>query len=205
MNEDPNPQSAENYYAVINGNRQGPFSREALENHLKEGLVNLDTWVWEPSQPDWLPLAELLEIELPPPPDQVDPPAETVSSPPSRPAGSRAILFFLTGFVLGCLLTYVVTHTGRTIVKPELPVQVVFRGSLMDQSLVARFHSLAERPLSMKLRLLSQSGGRDLEAPLVLNPGEVKEIGWMEGWAFQSGDIIELNHQSFQSARHRAP
>lgn len=62
------------WYIAVNGQQQGPFSTTQILQGLQNGIYNTETLVWRQGFQDWLPLAQVSELQnfrtaaTPPPP-----------------------------------------------------------------------------------------------------------------------------------------
>ena len=55
-------------YVAKSGQRIGPFSEEQIQSMLNSDMVTLTDSAWHDGLPSWLPLHQVLNINLPPPP-----------------------------------------------------------------------------------------------------------------------------------------
>ena len=81
---------------------------------------------------------------------------------------------------------------------PEMPIQVTYREALMGSGLVSSFKNTSNRHLSVLVALENPSMNQSKSIRLDLAPGQVTEIGHMEGWAFSSGDKISVTHNEYR-------
>ena len=88
----------------------------------------------------------------------------------------------------------------RKMTKPRLPVTITKRQSLLGQGLVAVLTSESEKTLVIDVSV-GRNNGASKDGRLVVEAGKSKEIGWAEGWQFESGDWIYLSHRDYQSVR----
>ena len=109
-------------WRVAIGQKQyGPYSLEKLRQIYEEGRVPADAQIWHPDQQQWIPAAEVAELNQPAAEtdkvvimeDPLPKGRDTVRSP-QRPAG--------TGGVEGTLMDYL---TFRRMITPII-IQVVF-------------------------------------------------------------------------------
>lgn len=84
------------YFVMLaGGNKAGPLEAEQVRKMKAGGTITLETMIWRTGLPDWIPLRELDEIDLPaedgPPPYIPTPPPATGTerTPPSAPKGER--------------------------------------------------------------------------------------------------------------------
>ncbi len=76
-------------------------------------------------------------------------------------------------------------------VKDEVPVVVNYRKSMLGNGLVAIFTNRGDKYLNLIVTIQNQKAFR-----VDLAPGQVQEIGHMEGWAFQYGELINIRSLS---------
>lgn len=89
--------------------------------------------------------------------------------------------------------------------KPDMPVSVSFRPALLDNSLVARFRNKSDRHLTVVVKFENRTLNQQMSSYIVLGPRETKEIGWLEGWAFMSGEYITMSHEDYSTKTVRVP
>lgn len=99
---------------------------------------------------------------------------------------------------------------GRAIVgqpgeKPDLPVQIGFRRSLVGEGLVAQFKSLSDKALSVTARFSNQATQESRVFRLELSARGMKEFGRLEGWVFGSGHTIEVSADGYEALKATVP
>lgn len=72
-------------------------------------------------------------------------------------------------------------------VKEVVPVQVTYRQSVMGQGLVGIFTNTSNKPLTLAITIQNQKTFR-----VDLAPGQTQEIGYLEGWRFEYGHLINV-------------
>jgi hypothetical protein len=91
-------------------------------------------------------------------------------------------------------------HKSPTIAaKPALPVEVGFRKALLANGLVAIFRNISFRELSILATFTNPTMKETKTFRLDLAPNSPKQFGHLEGWNFESGDIITLRHNDYQT------
>lgn len=58
----PLPPTRELWYAIKHGQRVGPFTREALLEHLRSGYLHRRSYLWRPTMDSWKRLQEIPEL-----------------------------------------------------------------------------------------------------------------------------------------------
>lgn len=75
--------------------------------------------------------------------------------------------------------------------KQKIPVALSFRNSALGNGLVYIFASQSNQPLILYVAIKSVRGeGKTLRVDLP--PGGTRELGHLEGWAFNYGDLITI-------------
>ena len=65
------------WYVAINGQQQGPFPQNHIQQMLASGVYTQDTLVWREGFQNWLPVSQVPELN--------QPPGVAPQSPPSSP------------------------------------------------------------------------------------------------------------------------
>ena len=99
---------------------------------------------------------------------------------------------------------------GRAIVgqpgeKPDLPIQVSFRRSLVGEGVVAQFKNLSDKALTVTARFSSPATQESRLFRLQLSAGAMSEFGRLEGWVFGSGHTIELSADGYEPVKVTVP
>ena len=130
----------------------------------------------------------------------------TKSMSPIRKCKGDALGTFLA--VLGAIVVAILVlpkifpdNIIQKMAKPRLPMTVTKRDSLLGQGLVAVITSESDKTLVIDVVTGKNTGASKELGRLVLEAGKSKEIGWAEGWQFESGDWIILSHQDYHSVR----
>ena len=82
--------------------------------------------------------------------------------------------------------------------RPDLPVRLTFRRALTAQGEVAMMQNLSSRTLELLIDVQS-STGLHFRRPVTINPGQVGQVGPLEGWAFATGQVVTLSNPQFRS------
>jgi hypothetical protein len=82
---------------------------------------------------------------------------------------------------------------------PEMPIAVTYREALLGNGLASAFQNNSNRHLAVLVSFENPSMSQRKSFRLDLAPGEAKEIGHMEGWAFASGDKITVSHDEYRT------
>jgi uncharacterized RDD family membrane protein YckC len=86
------PERIVRIFLVIQGERQGPFTRSEVQGRLERGEITLQTYGWISGMPDWAPLAQIPGLQ----PDR--------PSPPPPPVPARAWELATLGQRFGAML-----------------------------------------------------------------------------------------------------
>ena len=87
-----------------------------------------------------------------------------------------------------------------TSYKPDMPVTVSYRESLIQKGYVAIFENTSDQPIEVSVSLRDGDSGNKKQETLAFQPNQTKEIGWAEGWEFSIGDTIRLTHPKYQDS-----
>jgi hypothetical protein len=83
-------------------------------------------------------------------------------------------------------------------VGPPVPVSISYRESAVGRGKVAVVSNQSGDTLNVLVAHDSPARGRHKTGYLNLPPGRSVEIGWLEGWRFESGDRVSVSHAGFQ-------
>ena len=86
-----------------------------------------------------------------------------------------------------------------------MPVQATVRESWVGKGYVVRFHNEAGRRLVLTIEVTDRGKANKRASTLSLPADSVKEIGWMEGWRFASGDSVLISHEGYRRRRYEVP
>lgn len=87
----------------------------------------------------------------------------------------------------------------RLAQQPEVDVLVSFRKALLSNGNVAGVKNTSGNAVAVTVEISRPSSGAKRVYELTIDPGQTTEIGEREGWAFISGDKIQISQ-----AEHRA-
>lgn len=90
-------------------------------------------------------------------------------------------------------------------VKPNMPIQVTYRASLLGEGYVGVFTNQSSRLLAVMVTAQNPSFGRQQNFRLDVPPNQSREIGHLEGWTFVSGDLITVTHAEYASITTKIP
>ena len=112
--------------------------------------------------------------------------------PPRRRTRLRLLALATAAVVLAALLVF--------WLWPKVPVDVAIRESpWMGQVLQVRNES-DEKLIGLTVRFHNRNKGQRLEYHLgLLEPGEQKEAGWLEGWVMAKGETVTIEARGFRS------
>lgn len=89
--------------------------------------------------------------------------------------------------------------------KPALPVDLSARPSQVGIGTVVQFHNRSGTPLTVQVAFENRKRQQRKEGTLDLPAGGTVEIGWLEGWTFESGETVQLSHPKFASRSWTVP
>lgn len=90
-------------------------------------------------------------------------------------------------------------------VRPDLPVVVSFRSSMLGKGMVAVFDNTSDRHLTVTLAVRSPHLSTARRFRVELEPRARTEFGHLEGWQFASGDEVALFHDAHAELRVQVP
>jgi hypothetical protein len=96
-------------------------------------------------------------------------------------------------------------YQSAVAVKPELPVTVGFRASLLGKGLVAVIQNTGDRYLTVVLSVRNPTLATAKRFTLELEPRASTSFGHLEGWQFASGDEFALYNDEFAALRLTVP
>ena len=79
-----------------------------------------------------------------------------------------------------------------TLQRATFPFHVTYRKALMGNGYVEQIRNVSSKAQSVKVTFYNPTLNRTKTYSLVMDAGQVREIGHMEGWAATSGDQITL-------------
>ena len=89
--------------------------------------------------------------------------------------------------------------------REPVPVVVTLRDSLVGEGRVAVFSNQTPNRLTVSLVLENRAKHDRKTGNLDLEPNGTAEIGWLEGWTFESGETIEISHPNYRSKALHVP
>jgi hypothetical protein len=95
-------------------------------------------------------------------------------------------------------------NIGAAFAPPPVPVEVYTRPAYLGSGLVAVFSNQSSSRVTVSVRLDAKNG-ENMEFSLDLDPNGREEVGWMEGWAFKSGDTVRVTHRNHSDLTWRVP
>lgn len=89
--------------------------------------------------------------------------------------------------------------------KPELPIEMNYRGALMGIGLVVSFKNASDRHLAVVATFYNPTLKKEESYRLDLAPQITQEVGYAEGWAFASGDSVKIIHNEYKTKIVKLP
>ena len=93
---------------------------------------------------------------------------------------------------------------GKALV-PVVPVVVTTRESAVGAGRVAQFHNQTNTQLTVSVVFKNQKKDERKETSFNIPPNGTFEIGWLEGWALESGETITISHPSYRDKTWTVP
>lgn len=91
--------------------------------------------------------------------------------------------------------------------KPEMPVKMTYRPSLVGEGLVLQLHNESSERLVLEVSFEGVGPGADESAKKTVSvgPNAVKEVGWLEGVLLQPGATIVARHERYKPRTFELP
>ena len=102
-------------------------------------------------------------------------------------------------------LVGVLVLIGCSDSRPELPVKVTYRSSVVGEGYVAAFHNQSDKYLQVVVEFRNSTLNQSTSGQIDLPPNGTKEISWIEGWKFSSGETIHVRHDDYRPASYKIP
>lgn len=91
-----------------------------------------------------------------------------------------------------------VARSVITIAKPDLPISVAYRESILGKGYVAIIQNDLNSKITIEITLRDHASNNKKSQTIEFLPNQMQEIGWMEGWEFSLGDVIRVSHPEYQ-------
>ena len=99
----------------------------------------------------------------------------------------------------------IAAENARVLSLPAMPIEVTYRKALLGDGLVTSFKNTSNRFLAVSAALSNPSLHQNKNFRIDLAPGQTREIGHMEGWAFSAGDTIFITHNEYRGIEVKIP
>lgn len=106
---------------------------------------------------------------------------------------------------LFCVLLLISVISCSNMKKPDLPVNITYRKSAVGEGYVVQFFNKSNKYIAFLVNFENKTLNKKKTDYIELSPGEIKEIGWMEGWKFISGEKIRLSHEDYKAITYKIP
>lgn len=93
----------------------------------------------------------------------------------------------------------------RLLKLPEMPIQLSYRRAITGPGLVVSFRNTSNRALAVAVTLRNPSLNQQKIIRIDVSPSQAREVGYLEGWAFASGDTIRITHNDYKQSEVRVP
>lgn len=87
--------------------------------------------------------------------------------------------------------------------QPEVEVLVGFRKAMISSGKVAVIKSTSGQPIAVSVSAERSTSGGIRVFELTLDPGQIKEIGEREGWAFIAGDQMRISQPGHKTMAYQ--
>ena len=88
---------------------------------------------------------------------------------------------------------------------PEVKVKVTFRKAIFSSGNVAHINNISNQSIAITTDVERPSAGQKKSFTLTIDPGQSKEIGERQGWAFVNGDVMTITQPGHKSLTFAAP
>jgi hypothetical protein len=93
----------------------------------------------------------------------------------------------------------------RLASQREVQVRVSFRKAFFASGNVAGFTNLSDQTIAITADVERPASSQRLRFAMTLDPGQAKEVGEREGWAFIPDDLIKVSQSEHKSLIFVAP
>lgn len=111
-----------------------------------------------------------------------------------------AIIITISGWYFGFNWSDVndFAHSIATSHRPELPVSVSYRKSLMGKGYVAIINNNSNNDINVSVNLRDNNSTNKKNQTIKIGHNQKIQIGWMEGWQFALGDVVRLSNPDYR-------
>lgn len=92
-----------------------------------------------------------------------------------------------------------IAKTVVTVHKPNLPISVKYRQSVVGKGHVVMIKNESGNRLSVNLSLRNSASTQKKGGVIDIEAGKDVSIGWLEGWEFHQGDVLTISHNDFMT------
>jgi predicted ribosome-associated RNA-binding protein Tma20 len=85
----------------------------------------------------------------------------------------------------------------------QLPLNASFKKAMMLDGNALALENTSTSSLSLTVRFSNRSGSKEFQVKL--DPGAVKEMGWLGAWVLAPGDKVEIESPGYESIVKTAP
>lgn len=85
------------------------------------------------------------------------------------------------------------------ITKPDMPLVVTKRQSLVGRGLVVQFNNQTNRRLTVTVVFENKEKNQRWDGAINIPPNGQVEVGWLEGWMFEPGETVTVSHPNYKS------
>jgi hypothetical protein len=87
----------------------------------------------------------------------------------------------------------------RQAALKALPIGVGFRKAILGHGEVAVLRNLSGTGLAVKARIVDAATHQEHDFTIDVDPGRPTEFGYVQGYAFESGDAVTLSHDGYKT------
>jgi len=126
-----------------------------------------------------------------------------VVAPKRAGEGNGGCLFLIAILVGGAIILILASNDKQggphIFVKPAIPVVISYRPSVIGAGKVAIFSNQTGNRLTITVEFGNTKTKQQKTGVIDLEANGKTEIGWAEGWMFESGETITISHPDYSS------
>lgn len=87
----------------------------------------------------------------------------------------------------------------RQAALKNLPIGVGFRQAILGHGEIAVLRNLSATGLAVRAHIVDAATHREHDFTIEVDPGRPTEFGYVQGYAFESGDAVTLSHDGYKT------
>jgi len=106
---------------------------------------------------------------------------------------------------LGVGVPMLAAGAGGMVDKPDMPIALKYRESSVGQGYVVGLTNQSNRHLEVVVTARNPTTGEEKKWTLGISPADTEQLGWLEDWAFESGETVVVQHADYKTMRCQIP